>query len=466
MSHPWPRSDAWTLTSDAAETPGAVAAERWGWLEVFAAIQILWGVLLFLPSVQPIRMYIRAVPYVSSLGALVYYARYPSGGPLPASSRWLLASIALLGANLLHPETQLKAGLAQLVFQISIAAPMFWAGRLVGSHERLERLLWIVFVASLASAAVGVLQASWPDRFLPPEFSALARRLNPAVVGALTYYGPDGRPIVRPPGLSDLPGGAAVAGLMTVLLAAAAVSHERTSGIVRLFSVAAAAIGMTVLYLTQVRSLTVMAAIGVFMFAAIRLRQGRVMRSGWIVVGGVALVAASFVWAAAIGGKSVETRYSGLIDNGLLTTFQQSRGQFIDYTFRDLLFRFPLGAGLGRWGIMTVYFNDAARWYTPLIYVEIQITGWLLDGGVLMWLCYGGALLSAARMAYVAAVDRSTEALQYLAAVVLAFQLTIVALCLAGPVFNTQLGIVFWMVTGALVGTRRALRADVADSDD
>jgi hypothetical protein len=444
------------VTSDEVEAPRAVAAERWGWLEVFAAIQILWGLLLFLPSVQPFRMYIRAVPYVASLGALLYYARYPSGEPLPAPSRWLLAAMALLAANLLHPETQLNAGLAQLVFQISIAAPMFWVGRIVGSHERLERLLWIVFVASLASAAVGVLQVYWPDRFLPPEFSAIARRLNPAIVGALSYYGPDGRPIVRPPGLSDLPGGAAVAGLMTVLLAAAAVSHERTSGIVRVFSVAAASIGMTVLYLTQVRSLTVMAAIGVFMFAAIRLRQGRILRSGWIVIGGVALVAASFVWATAIGGKSVETRFSGLIDNGLLTTFQQSRGQFLDYTFRDLLFRFPLGAGLGRWGIIPIYFDDPARWYRPPIYVEIQLTGWLLDGGVLMWVCYGGAVLSAARLAYVAAVDRSTEALQFPAAVVLALQLTIIALCLAGPVFNTQLGIVFWMVTGALCGAARS----------
>ena len=75
---------------------------------------------------------------------------------------------------------------------------------------------------------------------------------------------------------------------------------------------------MTALYLTQVRALTVMAALGVLVFAAVRLRQGRILQGGWIAVGGVALVAASFMWAAAIGGKAIEDRFSGLIDNGPL----------------------------------------------------------------------------------------------------------------------------------------------------
>ena len=72
-----------------------------------------------------------------------------------------------------------------------------------------------------------------------------------------------------------------------------------------------------------------------------------------------------------------------------------------------------------------------------------------------MWLFYGGALASAGRLAYVSAVDRSTDSLRYLSTIVLAFQLAIVGLCLAGPVFNTQLGVVFWTVTGALSGAVR-----------
>ena len=277
------------------------------------------------------------------------------------------------------------------------------------------------------------------------------------IIDALTYPGPDGRPIIRPPGLSDLPGGAAVGGLITVVLGIAFVSDERRSPLARLLAAVAAATGMTALYLTQVRSLTVMAAVSVLIFAAIRLRQGRVLQGGWIAAASVAMIAASFMWAAAIGGQAIEDRFSSLIETGLFTTFQESRGIFLDYTVRELLFQFPLGAGLGRWGMMQVYFSDPAMSHAPPIHVEIQITGWLLDGGFLMWVCYGGALAAAGRLAYVSSVRGSTDLLRYLSAIVLALQLAIIGLCLTGPVFNTQLGVLFWTVTGALSGTMRGL---------
>jgi hypothetical protein len=108
-------------------------------------------------------------------------------------------------------------------------------------------------------------------------------------------------------------------------------------------------------------------------------------------------------------------------------------------------------------------------WQSPTIHAEIQITGWLLDGGILMWLCYGGALASAAGLAYTAAVNRSTDSLGHLAASVLAFQLAVIGLCFAGPVFNTQLGTLFWTVTGALAGATGAWnqqRSDGGEIDD
>jgi hypothetical protein len=39
-----------------------------------------------------------------------------------------------------------------------------------------------------------------------------------------------------------------------------------------------------------------------------------------------------------------------------------------------------------------------------------------------------------------------------LAAIVLSIQFAIIGLCLTGPVFNTQLGVLFWFVTSALHG--------------
>src|SRR6185295_9815504 len=103
---------------------------------------------------------------------LAFSMRRSSGEPMSASGKWLLASFALLTVNLLHEETYLNAGLAQIAFQISIAAPMFWVSRMVRSPERLARLLWIIFAGSFVSGAVGVLQVYYPDWFMPPEFSA------------------------------------------------------------------------------------------------------------------------------------------------------------------------------------------------------------------------------------------------------------------------------------------------------
>jgi hypothetical protein len=68
-----------------------VGAERWGWIELFIGIQLLWGVLLFVPGIQPYRAYIRALPYVASLAGLLFFLRRNTGEPFPSTGRWLVA---------------------------------------------------------------------------------------------------------------------------------------------------------------------------------------------------------------------------------------------------------------------------------------------------------------------------------------------------------------------------------------
>jgi hypothetical protein len=51
-------------------------------------------------------------------------------------------------------------------------------------------------------------------------------------------------------------------------------------------------------------------------------------------------------------------------------------------TFRKLLFEYPLGCGVGRWGMMTYYFGRFDANPNPAVFVEIQPTGWLFDGGI------------------------------------------------------------------------------------
>jgi hypothetical protein len=435
-----------------AET-AAADDHSWGFAELFIAMQLLWGLILFVPGAQSYRTIVRAMPYLVSGAALVYYFRQGTGERLPDGAKWLVASFVLLLLNLLHETAHWFAGGAQIVFQICITAPAFWMARAVRSEAQIRRVVWIFFAASALGSIVGVLQVYFPERFMPPEFSVLARSLNPDIINTLTYVGADGREIIRPPGLTDLPGGAAVAGMMTMVLGLALSLGRDVRWYARAGCGAAAVVGMTALYLTHVRSLTLVAAASVGLFALLRIRQGRTTEGAMTLAVGLALVAGSYVWALAVGGEAVSDRFGGLANDGVLRLFQDNRGTFIRYTLSELLYEFPLGAGLGRWGMMQVYFGDPTLWQAPPIHVEVQLTGWLLDGGVPLWMLYGGALATTLLFSYRAAVQAHIRSLQDTATIMLCLQITIICLCLTGPVFNTQLGIVFWAASGALFGS-------------
>lgn len=423
----------------------------WSWPEVFIAGQVLWGVLLFVPGAQEHRAVIRAMPYLASGAALAYYFGRPTG-PLPASAKWLLACLGLLLLNLLHATTQPVSGPGQILLQITIAAPAFWMARAVRDPSHAATVVTVLFVANVVAASVGILQVYYPDHFLPPEFSVLARTLNPDVVDSLTYVGADGRAIVRPPGLSDVPGGAAIAGMLTTVLGFALSFRERQSPILRALCLASAVLGLTLLFLTQVRALSLLAIVGVACCLGLRFRQGRIAAGLAVAVAAAGLVAGAFVWAVSVGGESVADRFLGLVDTGVLRTFDESRGSFVRYTLTELMFEYPLGAGLGRWGMVQVLFGDSAMWLAPPIHVEVQPTGWLLDGGVPLLVLYSAAIVTALVHGYRLATREVTGAARDVAAALLCAQVAIAGLCLAGAVFNTQVGILFWAIAGILVG--------------
>ena len=453
---------------DVEEEGKTVPHIAWGWLEWFVLLQVLWGVLLFMPGSQAYRVYIRGFPYVASLVALVVCMRSSGADSGSPGARWILASLAFMVAGLIHTSTWLASGAAQIVFQLSIAAPVFWTARHWITHERLERLLLLVFAGNFLSAALGLLQVYYPQTFMPPEFSRMALRLNADVVGALTYIGADGREIVRPPGLTDLPGGAAVSATITALLAFALATRARTESRRRVFFLGAAVIGLTVVYLSQVRSMLVMICVCMLTAGAVRLRQGRVAHTAWILGSAFALVAASFVWAVAVGGESVTERFQSILDTGLVQSYQENRGLFLSYTLQELLYEYPFGAGIGRWGMMAAYFGEPNNWQYPALWAEIQVTGWLYDGGILLWICYAAAVLAATFHTYRIASE-ADEYLSDLATMVLSVQVLVIGLCFTGPVFNTQMGIMFWLLSASVYGAERTLHQaeeEALEADD
>lgn len=442
------------VPEEAEHTPGP----PWGWLEIFVLVQVLWGLLLFVPGSQGYRIYIRGFPYVASLVALVACLRSSGADSGVPGARWIIAALGLMVASLVHPATWLMSGVAQIAFQLSIAAPIFWTARSWLTPERLERVLLLVFGANALSAGLGLLQVYYPQTFMPPEFSRLALSLNADIVGALTYIGADGREIVRPPGLSDIPGGASVSATIMALLGFAFATRAEFAHRQRLLFLAGAVVGLTVVYLTHVRSMLVMICICMMAVGAVRLRQGRIVHSAWVLGSAVGLVMASFIWAVAVGGESVVDRFQSMLEVGVVESYQENRGMFLSYTLQELLYEYPFGAGIGRWGMMSAYFGEPTNWRFPALWAEIQLTGWLYDGGVLLWICYGAAILTTTYQTYRIAAESDTH-LSDLATMVLSVQVLMIGLCFTGPVFNSQTGIIFWLLSASVYGAERTALA-------
>jgi hypothetical protein len=419
-------------------------------IEIFIAIQFLWGILVFIPGAQQYRALVRALPYASSLGMLALYTTQRSRESLPRSAALLVGALLLLVVNLLQPSSQLNAGVAQCVFQLSIAAPLFWAHKAVRSALRLERLIVLVFVLNAASAAVGVLQVYFPEQFMPAEFNSLGLRLNQYYLDGLTYEGADGRSIIRPPGLTDQPGAAASAGALTAILGLGLLLRRRRPLQVAAI-LAAVTLGFASIYFSQVRSL-LLATIGASaVLSVVALRRGRLVGASRTLFAGAVIVVASFAWATTTGGEAVSDRFETLQGTGAIDAYREGRGSFVAETTGELLDKYPLGAGVGRWGMMNTYFGNPFNSLAEPIYVEIQLTGWLLDGGVLMWMLYGGATLLSLWAAFRCSGAREPQ-LAEAAIIVLGAQAYVLALTLAAPVFNSQLGILFWTLAGALHG--------------
>ena len=418
-------------------------------------LQFLSAATLFIPGTQPIRNYVRAMPYLAALLPLADSLTKTRRGWRPAGTTLIVGALMLLVVNLLHPTTQVGAGIAQCVFQLAIAAPLFWMSKAVRSTRQFERVLILVFLMNFVSAGLGILQVYYPDRFLPPQFSA---QLRDDYVGSLTYVGSDGYVITRPPGLSDVPGGAAVAGGIVALLGLGLSFRAAGAGQL-LVRIAAVPIGLAVVYLTQVRSVFLMVIVAAGALALLALRQGRLARAGWLVAVGSSVVVASFLWAASIGGTTVNDRFLNMRNQGAVGVFQENRGSFLNETLGDLLNKYPMGAGVGRWGMMNTSFADQTEFASVPIHVEIQMTGWLLDGGVLMWFLYGGAILQSIFAAFT--LTRSPDPmLSDLAFIAVGLQVFVAGLTLAGPIFNTQMGILFWSCAAGLQGAALSVKGD------
>src|SRR5258708_36369975 len=124
-------------------------------------------------------------------------------------------------------------------------------------------------------------------------------------------------------------------------------------------------------------------------YTIIAMRQGRAARAVPFAVLAGTVVVLSFSLAVALGGATVTDRVFTLFASDPLTVYKGARGDLMTFTFFDLMYQYPLGAGLARWGMAAGYFGSSHP-TSEAIWAEIQFTGWVIDGGGLMIAVYLG----------------------------------------------------------------------------
>ena len=428
----------------------AHATVPWGFAELFIISQSALPALLFLPGTQAFRLPIRTAAFAISLAAFVWWLIESTVQVRHSRAQsWVAAVMALLAVMLFHPQTpSLGGGFAQIAVYFAVMAPLFWAPVFVRSPEHLARILWILLICSGCNAIVGVLQV-YDTRFLPAEFSRVISG-NEVAMGSVTFIGANGERLMRPPGLFDTPG--AVAGpAMSAALLGLVFAVSGIAGWKRLLAFTFAIAGLAAIYLSQVRISLVMTVMMMGIYTFTTFRQGRAARASQFGILAGAIVIGGFVIALTLGGPVILDRVMTLLGGDPLAVYQKARGTQLSITFSEMLYEHPLGAGVGRWGMAAAYFGNFTRLSRPL-WAEIQFTGWMIDGGVLMIALYCGALIVTALTQWKVAMMRSHPRLNTCAAAVLSANLGTAVLIFSFTPFVTQIGIQYWFLAGALHG--------------
>jgi hypothetical protein len=419
----------------------------------FVLLEIVCQLALLLEFLGGLRVLLRSAAFGVSIVCLLLV---PGKAVRHPARWWLLGCAALVGLGVFHPSTNTPwAGVAHAMLYVAVAAPLFWTGRLQLTEATFRRIILVLWLFHTASAAVGVLQMYYPGRF-QPNVSATIQGLGP-MADAYKIRLADGQMVWRPMGLTDTPGGAASAGLYAVIFGLGVfLAH---SGPLRVLSAGSLGVGLFCLYMAQVRSLVVMAGICSMVLVGVLMWRGDVRRVVGIALLLPIVVVAAFQWAAQVGGEDMKYRLNTLVEDRAMDVYHRNRGHFLEHTLTELLPQYPLGAGLARWGMMRRYFGDEGNTSSEPIWVEIQWTAWLLDGGVPLMLLYPLAVLITSQVSLGIALGRWPGSLPLWGALLFALDIATIAVTFNYPIFIGQGGMEFWFLNGCLFAVAVSARA-------
>lgn len=419
------------------------------WLVGFVVLHLACQLLLLVPGLSSVRVLIRVMAFGLSLAFLVLI---PSRNPPRLAVKTCAGFIvAVLCLEFFHPEgSGLLAALASVMLNLAVLAPVFWVPRTEPTPLDLQRLVTMLWLYYTASAVLGVLQAYFPGSFQPPLSAVLASN-GMDRLAALQIQLASGERVFRPMGLTDSPGGAAFGGLYSVLLGTGIILSPKPAFFgARIAAVGSMIAGLMCLYLCEVRSLVVMTGVCVITMLVLLLLSGRISRLvGLFTVVGAAIPSA-FTLALTIGGRAMTDRLSTLVEADPGTVYYSNRGRFFEATLYRYLPLYPLGAGLGRWGMVHAYFGNAM----DALWVEIQWTGWLFDGGLPMMCLYLAAIIISSWSCLKIAlghVGSAEPTLSLWGAVLVSYNVGALAVCFNYALFGGTGGVEFWLLNMTLI---------------
>jgi len=224
-------------------------------------------------------------------------------------------------------------------------------------------------------------------------------------------------------------------------------------------------LGLFIMYLSQVRVSIVMCGIAVVAFVAIMAMRGEFARLTGALTGLGVVVVLSTVAAFAIGGSQTRDRLLTLVDDDALTVYHNNRGIFLDYTFEYALPTYPMGAGLGRYGMISRYFNQGSN--RESLWAEIQWTAWAYDGGWLMVITYPIAIGIAIWTTFNIGRKKIYGPVSLWAAILTSYNISVVAVLFSYSFFLSQSGLEFWLLNAAVFSAAqvylRSLKAEVPE---
>jgi len=396
-----------------------------------------------------IRVGLRSIAFVASAALIVVLRR--RGAPLLASARIAVFVLVLLGFEILHPLTNgVLSGIAHWALYLAILGPLFWVPRLEVTPKAIQRLMLIFWLFHTVSAGFGVLQVVFPGSFQPRISDAVQKQGRDYVTGMEITLA-SGERTLRPMGLTDVPGGAGPSGVYATLFSVGMLYASRKLW-QRVVALAAMPLGMAAVYLSHVRVSFVMLLICLTAAGLVLLLRRGVRRVAGFVTAVAVTAVLAYGWSVGLAGQTVSSRIESLTEDDPGQVYYRNRGVFLEYTIKELLPEYPLGAGLGRWSMVNAYLGDTSDPERGPLWAEIQITGWLYDGGVLLIFLYGAALALAIRQALQIAVRTpSTRGLLWLwSAVLFAYDIGAAAVTFSYPVFIGQSGLEFWLFNAVL----------------